>query len=288
MSYGEYVKLYSEMRQRVTGVTYFVLHGRGKKINMLRLANLLEGTLGKEKFRPKKEEDEGIIIPKIFTTKGDVILQSKIDKAIVAGSSLFGKATIDAPVRLRFRNKKILIVGTTEICFLIFREESSKKYFLTLLASRLKSDELYQRLARHLKSLGLATSPSKLEHEQIEEIRKRLQGRLKYTTLGNFPSPTISKKGIWGLGFENEPSYKADAEVGSIYQNQFAFRDKNNEPNVVTVSDDGLIRFYNNISYKEFELFLRENVVQFLRQTKMPEIPSLISYTFEDLFVDEE
>jgi hypothetical protein len=288
MSFEEYMKLYSQAKQRLTGVIYFVLHGRGKKINMLKFAQLLEGTLETVRFEPKGEEDENIIVPKMFTKKGEVILQSRIDKVVPTEASLFGKATVDAPIRIRFRKKKLLIVGTTEIYFLIFRDEPSKEYFLVLLSSRAKSNELYQTLASHFKRLGLATSPSKLEHEKIEEIRKKMRGSLTYTTLGNFPTPKITKKGIWGAGFQDEPSYLADAQAGSIYQNQFVFRDRHNERNVVTVSDDGLIRFYNNISYKDYEWFLRENIVQFLKQTKKPEIPSLLSYTFEDLFVDEE
>lgn len=223
MSFDEYMKLYSGAKQRVTGVIYFVLHGRGKKINMLKFAQLLEGKLETVKFEPRGKEDEGLIIPKIFTKKGEVVLQSRIDKVVPTEASLFGKATVDAPIRVRFRQKKILIVGTTEIYFIIFRDEPSKKYFLVLLSSRTKSNELFQTLASHLKRLGLATSPSQLEHEHIEEITKKLQGSLTYTTLGNFPTPKITKKGIWGAGFQDEPSYLADAEVGSIYQNQFVF-----------------------------------------------------------------
>jgi hypothetical protein len=284
MSTQDYMKVYAETKQRITGVVYFLLHGRNKKINSVKLAQLLEGKL---KRIPYEIEEEDIIIPKVFQHKGEVVLQSRIEKVVLTGTSLFGKATVDTPIRIRYREKKILIVGTSEVYFLIFRDESSKKYFLVLLASRTKSAELHAILSENLKQFGLVTSPSKIEHEDIQEITKRLKGKLKFTIVGNFPTPEISKKAIWGYDYINQQSYKDDILLGSIYQNQFQFKDRQNESKVITVSDDGLIRFYNNISCKDLEWFIKTEIVPFLKQTKKPQIPSLVGFTFEDLFIDD-
>lgn len=286
MSAEDYMNIYAGRAQRATSVVYFLLHGRKKRLNMVKLAQLLEG---KTKRIPYEiDDDEDIIVPNIFQNKGDdIILQSKIDKIVLTGSSLFGRATIDAPIRLNYRQKKILIVGTTAIYFLILRDERSKKYFLVLFSSRKKSSELYKTLSEHLKQFGLATCPSKLEHDDIQEITRRLKGKLRFTIVGDFPTPEITKKAIWGMDYANDPSYKEDIESGSIYQNQFQFRDSHNERRVITVSDDGLIRFYNNISFEALEWFIREEILPYVKQAKKPEIPSLIGFTFEDLFIDE-
>ncbi len=287
MSYQDYMKIYENTRQRTTGVIYSLSHGRKQKLNELALAKHLEGTIKRIPYDVDKEKEE-LTIPRMFQKNGEVILLSRIDKITPTGSSLFGKATVDAPIRIRYRQKKILIVGTTDIFFLILRDIPSKKYFLVLFSSRTKSRELFEIFSENLKGLGLATSPCKIEHDDIQAITKKLKGRLKFTLIGNFPTPEITKKGIWGNNYENQQSYKDDIENGSIYQNQFQFRDRHNEEKVITVSDDALVRFYNNISYKDLEWFMREEIIPFVKPEKKTEIPSLMGFTFEDLFVYEE
>jgi hypothetical protein len=286
MSSQEFINTYAITKHRVTGVVYSLVHGRRQKLDLLKLAQYLEGTTRRFSFKPEDDETN-IIIPDVFKKKGEVILQSKIDKVVLTNTSLFGKATVDAPIRIKYRQKVILIVGTTDIYFMIFRDEPSKKYFLVVLSSRKKSNELFATLSENLKNYGLAACPSKIDHEDIQEITKRLKGKLKFTLIGNFPTAEITKKGIWGNDFVNDPSYKEDIEVGSIYQNQFQFKDEHNENRVITVSDDGLIRFYNNISCEELEWFIRREIVPFIKLAKKPEIPALAGFTFEDLFVDE-
>jgi hypothetical protein len=288
MSYQDYANYYEGTKQRATGVTYFLVHGRKGKVNVLRLAERLEGITKKIPFKLGFGEDD-VIIPDIFKKNGELVVQSKIDRvAPMNDGSLFGKATIDAPIRIWFRGQKLLIIGTTEIYFIIFREESSKNYFLTLLTSRYKSRELYSTLSENLKQFGLVTIPSKIEQEDIQEITKRLKGKLKFTLVGNYPTNEITKKAIWGNDYENNQSYKDDIEEGKIYQNQFQFVDTvRNEKKVITVSEDGLIRFYNNISYQEMEWFIRKEIVPFLKQAEKPKIPVLTGFTFEDLFTDD-
>jgi hypothetical protein len=286
MSYQDYLKNYSETKQRATAVTYFLIHGRKEKLNVLKLAQHLQGITKKIPYE-LDEDEEDVIIPDIFKKKGELVLQSKIDKVIPTNSSLFGKATLDAPIRIWFRQQKLLVIGTTEINFLIFRDESTKKYYLTLLTNRGKSRELYSILSNHLAQFGLATSPSKIEQDDIQEITKRLKGKLKFTLVGNYPTKEITKKAIWGNDYENNPSYKEDIEAGKIYQNQFQFLDTHNEKKVITVSEDGLIRFYNNISYEEVEFFIRRELIPFLKQVEKPQIPALAGFTFEDLFIDD-
>ena len=287
MTYQDYVKYFSQTKQRATAVTYFLIHGRKEKINIFRLAERLQGITRKIPY-DLDDDEKDVIIPEIFKNKGEITLQSKIDKVVPTNTgSLFGKATLDAPIRIWFRQQKLLVIGTTEIYFIIFRDESTKKYYLTLLTSRGKSRELYTILSQHLKEYGLATSLSKIEQEDIQEITKRLKGKLKFTLVGNYPTKEITKKAIWGNDYENNESYKEDIEKGKIYQNQFQYHDSHNEKKVITVSEDGLIRFYNNISYEDIEYFIRKEVVPFLKQADKPQIPTLAGFTFDDLFIDD-
>ena len=286
MSYQDYAKYYGEAKQRATSVTYFLIHGRKKKLNVLKLAEHLQGITKKIPYK-LGENEQDVIVPEEFKQKGEILLQSRIDKVVPMDASLFGKATVDAPIRIWFRQKKMLVIGTTEIYFIIFRDEISKNYFMTLLTSRAKSRELHTIISENLKQFGLATSPSKIEQDDILEITKRLRGKLKFTLVGNYPTSEITKRAIWGNDYENNQSYKDDIEEGKIYQNQFQFTNTHNEKKVITVSEDGLIRFYNNISYKDLEWFIRRQIVPFLKPAEKPKIPALAGFTFEDLFVDD-
>jgi len=281
---------YSQSKQPIVGVPFFLVHRRGR-INLIRLKEKLQGRFTEEEI-PIPEEttgktEEEIYIPDIFKEQEKILLKSSIDETVLTLSSLFGKATVDRPVQLDYRDKKILVIGTTQIYFAILYDNKTKRHYLVVFGSRANSREMHTTLNSFLGDLGIVSVPSKLEPERIDEVRRELNGNLLDTTLGNFPSQTITKKRIWGRGYQNEPAYLRDAEIGSIRQHMFEFKAGNLPYSVVTLSEDGLTRFYTSLTYKDFEWFLRERIFQRLRQIKKPEVPMVAYTTLDDLFESE-
>ncbi len=52
-----------------------------------------------------------------------LILKTSVDKVTLTSSSLFAKATPDRPITLAYRGYRILVIATTEIHFLILKDE---------------------------------------------------------------------------------------------------------------------------------------------------------------------
>ena len=282
--------IYSDKKQPIVGVIYYLVHRKGR-LNLIKLKEKLEGKMDIEELYEEeitKDSDEEIYVPEIFKDEEQkVLLKTTIDKIILTPTSLFGRATLDKPVTLQYRNHRILVINTIEIHFMILRDNKINRNFLVILGSRANSRELFVSINKFLEDLGIIAVPSRLEPEKIDEVREELKGELLDTTLWNFPSPKIKMKRIIGRGYQNEPSYLQDAQVGSVHQHMFEFKKGEGRPNVVNLSEDGLVRFYNSVSYKDYEFFLREHIFYRLRQIKKPEVP-IIAYAIASEIFEEE
>ena len=301
MSTPDFAEIYSENRRPIVGVSFFLLPLRKGKINFVKFKEKLEGRYDENKLYAKEierdvEEGEVLYVPDVFKDKESeqLVLKTSVDKVILTPSSLFGKATIDRLVTLAYRGYRILVIATTEVHFLILRDDKTKRHYLVILGSRANSKNLFVTLNRFLEKIGLFAVPAKLDPEKVDFIREQLKGELIDTTLDGFPTDKISRKRIWGKGFQDEPSYLQDASMSSVHQHMFEYRvsrgkDKG-KPKVVTLSEDALVRFYSLTTYKDFEWFLRNHIFPHLRQIKkIPERVPLVAYTVpDDIFEVEE
>jgi hypothetical protein len=68
----------------------------------------------------------------------------------------------------------------------------------------------------------------------------------------------------------------------------FEYKRGDNPSKVLNLSEDGLVRFYTSVSYKDYEWFLRSYVFHRLRQIKKPEVPIVAYTTANDIFEREE
>lgn len=300
MSTSEFASIYSHNKQRITGVPFFLLPLRKRKIDFMKLREKLEGrydeyVLDEEDLEKGVEEGEKLYIPQVFKDKESesLVLKTSIDKVILTPSSLFGKATIDRTMTLSYRGNKILIIATTEVHFLILEDERTKRYYLIILGSRVNSKSLFGPLKKFLEKIGLFAVTAQLDPEKLESIREKLNGQLIDTTLDSFPTRKIKLKRIIGLGFQDDESYLRDASVSSVHQHMFAFIDhagtERSKRHVVTLSEDGLVRFYSSTTYKDFELFLKHHIFSHLKQIKKPpEGAPIVAYaSLDDIFEEE-
>lgn len=297
MSTPDFGAIYSQERQPIVGVAFFLLPLRKGKINFVKLKEKLEGRydieeLYEEETEKDVEEGEELYVPDVFKDKETkrVILKTSVDKIILTGSSLFGKATLDKPITVSYRGYRILIIATTEIHFLILEDDKTKRHYLVILGSRANSKSLLVSLNRFIEKIGLYAVQAKLDPERIDVIREQLKGELIDTTLDRFPTPKIRMKRIVGRGFQDEPVYTQDASISSVHQHMFEFKsgDKG-RPQVVTLSEDALVRFYSSTTYKDYEWFLRNQIFPFLRQIKKIPTAPIVAYTVpDDIFKAEE
>lgn len=244
-----------------------------------------------EEILRQVEEGEELLVPEVFKQNGEkILLKTSVDNVILTPSSLFGQATMDRLMSLEYRGYRIFLVETTEVNFLILYDNKTHKYYLVTLGSRANSKNLFTSLNKFLEKIGLFAVPSKLDPKMIDFVREDLRGQLIDTTLDRFPTPKIKMKRIIGHGYQDEPSYLQDASVGSVHQHMFEFIEREDTPpNVVTLSEDGLVRFYNAITYKKYEWFLRDRIFPCLRQIKkLPSAPLTGYITLDDIFEQEE
>ena len=301
VSTPDFAGIYSQSKRPIIGVSFFLLPLRKGKINFVKLREKLEGRydeaeLYEEEIERDVEEEEVLYVPDVFKDKESerLVLKTSVDKVILTPSSLFGKATIDRPITLAYRGYKILVIATTEVHFLILRDDKTKRHYLIILGSRANSKNLFVSLNRFLEKIGLFAVPAKLDPEKIDSIREQLDGELIDTTLDKFPTSKIKMKRIVGRGFQDEPSYIQDASVSSVHQHMFEYRarigEEKGKPKVITLSEDALVRFYSLTTYKDFEFFLRNHIFPYLRQIKkIPKGAPLIAYTVpDDIFEVEE
>jgi len=301
MSTSEFAKIYSQKREPITGVQFFLLPLRKGKINYFKLKEKLEGSyneyiIDEEELQRFVSEGERLYVPEVFKGDSDgeqLVLKTTIDKVIRTPSSLFGNATSDRAITLAYRDFKILLIETTEIHFLILYDEKTERHYLVILGSRANSKNLFNNFNKFLEKIGLFAVYAQLDPDKIDKIRDKLKGELIDTTLENFPTSKISKKRIMGRGFQDEEAYLRDARISSVHQHMFEYIDKRGtkgtKRHVVTLSEDGLVRFYSSITYQDFEWFLRNEIFSHLRQTKkIPKGAPIIAYASPDDIFEEE
>lgn len=300
MSTQEFATVYSQEKRRITGVPFFLIPLRKGRINFERLREKLEGRyneyeLTEEELQRNVGEDETLFVPEVYKSEESerLVLRTSVEAVIKTPSSLFGKATIDRAITLGYRNWKILVIEMTELHFLIMLDEKTKKLYLVILGSRANSKNLYGNLNKFLEKVGLFAVPAQLNPEKIDSIRGVLNGQLIDTTLDSFASSKIKMKRIWGRGFQDDPSFLQDARMSSVHQHMFEYIEglgtEWSRRHVVTLSEDGLVRFYSSITYKDFERFLRQYIFPHLVQIKkIPEGAPIVAYAFPDDIFEKE
>jgi len=291
MHRSDFHVLYDESKQRIIGIPYFLVH-KEKSLDYTELKKKLEGQVIEDTvdIDLEYEEFDEVIVPEVFIENNKMILLNSIDDIHVYPDTLFGRITVDHVSRINFRKNNVVIVQTSSHRFQILKDEISGNYFLIIYSPRGKYRKILKILSNMFYNVGIVVVPSILNPRKINEIVQEQIGDLLDTTLENFPSLTISKKRIFGRGFQEDNDYLRDSKVGSVYQHRFAYNDRlDDNPIVVSISGDGLIRFFNNISYKYFNNFMKKNVLHRLRKLDQgPFRIPLKSFILSSIEEDEE
>lgn len=294
MSSEDLGELYTR-QQAVIGVTFLLLKLQKGKINFSLLKKELESRVNieelvEETMEKDLKEGEQLYIPNVFKEddKNKLALKTSIDKIVFTPTSLFGKATIDKLSSLGYRGYRVVMIQTTNVHFLILKDEKTERHYLIILGSRSNSKNLHARLNKFLEKIGLYSIPVELDPDRIDEIREALKGELIDTTL-EFGGPKIHRKRIMGKDFQDDPSYLRDASESSVHQHMFQFKNNPNErAKVVLLSEDVLVRFYSLTTFKEYEWFLREHVFPCLKPIRTPPAAPITGFYAPDYIFEGE
>lgn len=288
MTEVSYYDLYDQSKTRITGIPFFLLHKK-KNLNNQKLKNELIGQIAEEKINIQKEfeMDEHILIPELFKSTGEIILQNIIENIVVDSNILTGVITHDNILRLNYRNEKLVVIQTLRNKFQVLKDNELEQYFLIIYGSRVKIAKIFKSLREIFYRIGIVVIPAKMNPRNLDGLQKELDGSLLNTTIGDYASEKITQKLIVGKGYENDPDYLRDKEQGQVVQHRFGYTLPGDDKLwVVTISSDGLVRFYNNIDLNFYIDFVKSKILQ--RLEKVQKRPIDIPFESFNIFDDDE
>jgi len=271
MALFSYDIFYDESVHRIIGIPFFIV--AKDQIDFVSIKNRLEGQSLEENvdIDDRYFELDQKIIPDVFLNENAIITsRSNIDSIRIAEDYLWGRVTVDYVFPIFYRGKNVIIVQTKSSMFQIIEDDISKNYFLIIYAPRSRYKEIMQILSELLYNMGIRIIPAQIRPKDLNAIYIELMGDLLDTTIEGIASETISKKRIFGRGFQDDEIFKKDMTEGTVYQHRFTFlRKSDGNPMTVSMSGDGLIRFYNNVSYKYFISFLGKYILYRLQKSEI-------------------
>jgi hypothetical protein len=282
----DFLTLYNENSQRITGVPYFIICKEGELLFeeiYKRLENEEKEILidVKEKF-----PDENVYVPDIFLKDGKLRLKNKIEKIELGSNSLFFILSADYLQKHYYRGGTYLIIRTNMFSFELLYNKKVSKYFVILYCARYRSLVIRQILNDLLLKVGLRIAPSFLKPKKLKEIKDSLKGKLLIANLEDYPYIDLNRKVYIGNGFDNRKEFVTDTEIGKVSGQMFHFMmDGDEKDNVVTLANDGLVRFYNNVSYDYFKRFMQNYILEHLSISKI--IPTALdNYILDSIFYE--
>jgi len=263
---------YSNEQRRLTGFPLFLL-GKNKKINLeICKSKIVDYVHIEEINLEERFPDRKIKLDKLFGENNTLKLKSSMDSCQLYGDILFGTISIDHPVYFSYESYLFAYLQKRYHNFHISYNEELNKNVLIIFSSRRRFGEAFSLLSGIFKRVGLKISPTKIQPKDLTNIMYEIEGNLVISTIDNYPSTKINAKTYYGDGFQNDDDYKKEIKKGKINQHMIRYHEVgDNDPYVVTISTDGLVSFYNNVSYVYLSNFVLKYVVNKLEQERIEE-----------------
>ena len=175
---------------------------------------------------------------------------------------IVGKIRHYASFTAFFDQREMLVLDRKETRFLIF--ESEGHHYLLMLGARNLVEAVLDLIADDLRDMGFMVEEITITHDEFAVISEEIVDKLKITTVRGYTEPTIDAKKIIGDGYDEEREYKREIESGSVHGQQFSTKKVDGNDVVVQMSNDGLIRSYNNITLSSYLNMLANYVLPHL------------------------
>jgi len=278
---------YSSEQRRLTGFPLFLL-GKSKKMNLEVCKEKIVDYINVEEIDLEERfPDRKIKLDKLFGENNILKLKSSIERCHLYKNIMFGTLSIDYPVYLAYDEYLIAYLQKRYHNFHISYVDKLNKNVLIIFSPRSRYREAFSLLSGIFKRVGLKISPTKIQPKDLTNIMNEVEGSLVISTIDNYPSSRIHAKTYYGNGFEKEEEYKNEIRKGQINQHMIRYYEQSeDEPYVVTVSTDGLVSFYNNVSYSYFSNFVLNFVVNKLEQERI-EIGYVKGFIEDEIYEDD-
>jgi hypothetical protein len=199
-----------------------------------------------------EDDKEELVVPRIFRAEDGSVLTVTTSTAVEYVErgdlqALTGLFVLDEPGIITFRDDRVLILDTLDVRFAVF--SSGDDYFLVLLGKRELVTYVLEILSEELNEMNLSAIECEIKHSGIDNIADELADELLDTTFEDYPQPSIDKKRIWGRGYGEDPEYQKEKQRGNVRGHMMSTTElADGEEKVISVSDDGLIRSYSNLT----------------------------------------
>ncbi|EFW90439.1 hypothetical protein ZOD2009_19023 [Haladaptatus paucihalophilus DX253] len=211
-------------------------------------------------------DKEDLEVPRVFTDEsGDIKIVTTIEEVRHVETSEFealtGSIVLDETGSVIFREQQVLILDTETVNFAIF--EDADIFYVILIAGRNLVQHVIDVVANEFDEIELSIDPiPELDSRDIEAVADHLADELMDTTFRDYPQPSINKKRITGRGYQNEPEYEEEKRRGAVHAHMMAIsKVGDGSEKVVSISDDGLVRSYSNMTLRSYLSMIRDYIL---------------------------
>lgn len=210
-------------------------------------------------------EKQDIHIPDIFrSAKGDVDTILTINHVNYIQDFyqdlIVGFAILDEPDTVEFRQNRILILDTINVQINIFEQPDS--FYISMMGNRDLVEGVVKTIEEDFTRSGISITDISIRSRGIEKIAEGMADELLDTTFEEYPQSSIDKKRIWGRGYGDDPEYKEEKRRGQVHGHMMSTTElSDGSEKVVSISDDGLVRSYSNMSLRTYLDMLSEYVL---------------------------
>lgn len=225
---------------------------------------------------------ENTIVPDVFIEDGKVVRSTTISETQIAKSGgvdvLVGTIILDDVSEVSYRERKILIMNTTDAHFCIFEWEGF--YYLAFLSRREVAEAAAAVLKAEYDQFGSMINPTRFASEHIERIRESLEAELRDTTISDYPEKSITRMQITGQNLEDEEEYQRQKRRGKIktHMIQTAVLTPEDEDIVLSISRDGLVRVFSKTTISTYMTLLKEHVLPNIHRDIENKSPTISVY----------
>ncbi|MHC3439820.1 hypothetical protein ACYJ1Y_17445 [Natrialbaceae archaeon A-gly3] len=178
---------------------------------------------------------------------------------------------------VKYDNKEVLILDQQSTKFLIF--EVAGQAFLLILASREIMARVYEILSNTLEELGFVVDEITIDHSEFEDIAESLVDTHLMTAVEDYEDSKIEKKHIMGHGFGESEEYKREKRQGAVHGQRFGTSQLDGSNKTIQISDDCLIRSYNNLTLSMYLSMIASHIVPSLSLTIQTSVSAYTSET---------
>jgi len=166
---------------------------------------------------------------------------------------------------VKYNDKEVLILDQQSTKFVVF--EVAGQAFLLILASREIMRRVYHILSNTLEKLGFVVDEITIDHSEFEGIAESLVDTHLMTAVEDYEDSKIEKKHIMGHGFGESEEYKREKRQGAVHGQRFGTSQLDGSNKTIQISDDCLIRSYNNLTLSMYLSMVASHIIPSLSLT---------------------